>query len=190
MDYFSFFNHSDLRADGGSNFLVKFLKAFAAARARFRLVAVFDNDAIGALASRQAIALSLPKNFAVLRLPDIEVARDYPTVGPQGLHRMDVNGKAASIELYLGRAALSGDQGPRPVRWTGYSQEAKAYQGEVDEKARVVQAFIESLSKYNDSLTARHAHPDLVTVWRAIFAEVSDSAEDTQRNTRPSLIEW
>ena len=33
VDYFSFFNHSELSVDGGANYLVKFIKAFAAARA-------------------------------------------------------------------------------------------------------------------------------------------------------------
>jgi hypothetical protein len=59
-EYFSFFNHADLRVDGGANFLVKFLKAFAAARTPLRIVAVFDNDAIGAVASKQAEDLNLP----------------------------------------------------------------------------------------------------------------------------------
>jgi hypothetical protein len=145
---------------------------------------------MGGLASRQAQALNLPKNFGVLRLPDIEVARDYPTLGPQGLHCMDVNGKAASIELYLGHSSLGGDQGLRPVRWTGYSHEAGAYQGEVEEKARVVQVFIENLDKYTNPLTARRAHPELVAVWQAIFAQVSASAEDAWRNSGPTFSKW
>ena len=168
---------------------MKFLKAFAAARAPFRIVAVFDNDAIGALASRQAEALNLPKNFAVLRFPDVELAKNYPTVNSQGRHRTDVNGKAASIELYLGRAALTSGRELRPVRWTGYVQEARAYQGEVEDKGKVVEAFIESLGGHN-TLTARSAYPELVTVWRAIFEAVSVCAEDAQRNSPPPFSEW
>jgi hypothetical protein len=47
QDYFSFFNHAELSVDGGAVYLVKFLKAFAAARAPLRIVAVFDNDTAG-----------------------------------------------------------------------------------------------------------------------------------------------
>jgi hypothetical protein len=43
-DYFSFFNHAELNVDGGAPYLVKFLKAFAAARAPLQIVAIFDND--------------------------------------------------------------------------------------------------------------------------------------------------
>jgi hypothetical protein len=39
---FSFFDHRELSVDGGTSYLVKFLKAFAAARAALQIVAVFD----------------------------------------------------------------------------------------------------------------------------------------------------
>ncbi len=115
-DYFSFFNHAELSVDGDAAYLVKFLKAFAAARAPLRLVAVFDNDTAGRQAHRQASALGLPDNMMVVALPDTELARRYPTVGPQGEHLVDVNGKAASIELYLGQAALTKGGALRRVR--------------------------------------------------------------------------
>jgi hypothetical protein len=133
-DYFSFFNHAELSVDGGAAYLVKFLKAFAAARAPVRMIAIFDNDTTGIQAFRQASALGLPDNMTVMHLPDIEFARAYPTIGPQGFHLVDVNGQAAGIELYLGRAALSFKGELRPVRWTGYIQAARAYQGEVESK--------------------------------------------------------
>src|SRR5438477_11519920 len=85
-DYFSFFDHAELSVDGGAAYLVKFLKAFAAARAPMRIVAIFDNDTVGVQAFRQVNALKLPKHMIVLRLPDIELARAYPTIGPQGRH--------------------------------------------------------------------------------------------------------
>ena len=92
QDYFSFFNHSELNVDGGANYLIKFLKAFGAARVPLRLVAIFDNDAAGIQAFHQAKRLGLPRSMIVLRLPDTDLARAYPTVGPQGNHIVDVNG--------------------------------------------------------------------------------------------------
>lgn len=46
--------------------------------------AIFDNDAAGheALASLKSIAL--PSNIRAITLPDLEFARDYPTIGPHG----------------------------------------------------------------------------------------------------------
>ena len=83
QDYFSFFEHAELNVDGGAAYLVKFLKAFAAARTPLRLVAIFDNDTIGRQAHRQAQHLGLPDNMILLRLPDTDLARTYPTIGPR-----------------------------------------------------------------------------------------------------------
>ena len=101
---------------------------------------------------------------------------------------MDVNGKAASLELYLGRAALTRGHELRPVRWTGFVQEAHGYQGEVEEKNKIVEAFIEGLGGHN-SLSARSAYPELVNVWRAIFRSGSICAEHAQRSSPPPF-EW
>jgi len=183
QDYFSFFNHDELekKVDGGANYLVKFLTAFAAARAPFRVVAVFDNDTAGVQAYDQASALGLPDNIIVVRLPDIGLARAYPTVGPQGHHIVDVNGKAASIELYLGREALMIDGELRPVRWKGYVQAADAYQGEVTGKSEVERAFLRALPTFSSPVEARAAFPELVSVWEEIYGVVERSAEMAQR---------
>ena len=180
-DYFSFFNHAELSVDGGTGYLVKFLKAFAAARAPLRLIAVFDNDTAGRQAHRQAGALGLPDNMMVVALPDIELARRYPTIGPQGEHIVDINGKAASIEMYLGLAALTKDGALRRVRWSGYNTAAGAYQGEVEGKAEVEAAFLRAVANCSDPVKARQAYPDLTEVWIAIFHAVEKAAEAAER---------
>jgi hypothetical protein len=184
-DYFSFFNHSELSVDGGAPYLIKFLKAFAAARVPFRIVAVFDNDAVGLQAFRQAQALKLPNNIIVLRLPDIEIAREYPTVGPQGRHVMNVNGQAASIELYLGRVALRTAGDLRPVRWGGYVAPVRAYQGEVEGKGEVESIFLQHLGHFSNPAEARAAHPELVSIWTMIFDAVARSSAQKLHN-KPS----
>ena len=63
QDYFSFFEHKELNVDGGASYLVKFLKAFAAARTPLRLIEIFDNDTAGRQAHQQAGALNLPDNI-------------------------------------------------------------------------------------------------------------------------------
>ena len=181
QDSFSFFDHDELNVDGGAAYLVKFLKAFAAARTPFRVVAVFDNDAAGLQAHHKAVALGLPDNMIAVRLPDIDLAKAYPTVGPQGCHVVDVNGQAASIELYLGRAALTVDGALRPVRWTGYNKAIEAYQGEVEAKAEVEHVFFDALRTFSDASDARLAFPELVSVWETIFVAVERSAEAAER---------
>ena len=180
-DYFSFFEHAELKVDGGAAYLVKFLKAFAAARTPLRLVAVFDNDTAGCQAHGQAKNLGLPDNMILLRLPDINLAKTYPTIGPQGLHAVDVNGQAASIELYLGRTALSVNGKLRHVRWTGYDRTADAYQGEVEGKNDVKRVFFQELKTIDHSTDAQETFPELADVWQEIFAAVERCAEAAER---------
>lgn len=177
VDYFSFFNHAELSVDGGAAYLVKFLKAFAGANITNRMIAVFDNDAVGLQAFRQASALALPPNIIVTRLPECATARRYPTVGPQGRHEMDVNGLAAGIELYLGPEALTVDGELRPVRWTGFVAGADAYQGEVEGKAEVMKAFGAALAKSVDRHDAAARFSDLVAVWDHLINLVESAAE-------------
>ncbi len=110
-DYISFFDYDGARPDAGASFVVKFLKAFAAARINTSILAIFDNDAAGRSAFKTASDLTLPANIKCTLLPDTDLARDYPTIGPQGKHSVDVNGKAGSIELYLGRHNLTRQDG-------------------------------------------------------------------------------
>ena len=180
-EYFTFFRHGELGLEGGTPFLVKMLKAFATARAPLRLVAVFDNDAAGVAALGECRNLGLPSNFALVPLPDIELGRKYPTLGPTGKHFSDVNGRAAGIELYLGEQALSVNGQLRPVRWAGYDRRAGAYQGEVAGKGAVQQAFEEAMRDMSEE-DARNALPELVNVWMSIFAAACPWAEAAQRH--------
>ena len=181
QDYFSFFEHAELNVDGGAAYLVKFLKAFAAARTPLRLVAIFDNDTAGRQAHCQAQGLALPDNMILLRLPDTDLAKKYPSIGPQGLHAVNVNGQAASIELYLGRKALSVNGNLRRVRWTGYNKSADAYQGEVEDKDEVKRLFFQEIVAFDCSTDAQEKFPELVDVWKAIFEAVEHSAEAAER---------
>jgi hypothetical protein len=176
VDYFSFFNHSELSVDGGANYLVKFLKAFAAARATSRMLAIFDNDAAGVQAFEAARRLKLPPNIMVTRLPDSEIARAYPTIGPSGAVIMDVNGQAAGIELYLGRRSLSKKGKLLPVRWGGYIQAAGKYQGEVEDKAAVLEAFTRRVTSLKRRATIQREFADLALVWQHIFDVVEHQA--------------
>ena len=174
-DLISFFNHEELSVDGGANFVVKFLKAFAGANIADQVLAVFDNDTAGLMALKQTQALSLPPNLRATSLPECAMAKIYPTVGPQGRHDMDVNGLAASIEMYLGAYALTEGGALRPVRWTGYVPVADAYQGEVEGKRHVVDAFQKLLAAESRPAAAKAAFPDLSRVWDHLIATIEDA---------------
>lgn len=172
-DYFTFFDHNGLSIDGGAEFLLKFVRAFAAARISSRIVAIFDNDAAGCDACLKASRLPLPKNISVMTLPNIGVANRYPTIGPQGNDEMNINGAAVSIELFLGRHNLVDCRGTlTPVIWSNYVPGIKRYQGAIEEKAAVMKRFLSDLSGCGEHEKCRSQYPELVLLWETIFARV------------------
>lgn len=132
------FGHS---VEGGAAALIRTLKAFIASGVPNRVVALFDNDTAAAdvIASNKS---ELPHNYRILQYPALELASDYPTLGPSGLTNMDVNGAAGSLELYLGRDILTRPDGSlTPIQWTGYNQKLKRYQGGLTDKALLQKRF-------------------------------------------------
>ncbi len=184
-DYFTFFDHDGPSVDGGAGYLVKFLRAFAAARINTNILAIFDNDAAGLEAFNVASKVPLPANITVTKLPNIEIARSYPTIGPQGEHSIDVNGTAASIELFLGRHNLLADGGSLiPVVWSNYVQAARAYQGAIAEKRKVFERFLDETNANNSSEHYRSRFPELVTLWEHIFSLLKASQQTVKADTR------
>lgn len=130
------------RIGGGAGALANIVKAFAGAGIVNRIVAVFDNDTAAEAAIQTLSAIPLPSNIAVLQYPALNLARNYPTIGPSGLVSMDVNGLAGSIELYLGTDILSdAEHMLTPVQWRGFDRNLKKYQGEVLNKSMLQHEF-------------------------------------------------
>ncbi len=121
VEFYSFIDFDGARASGGAGAQVNTLKAFIGAGIVNRIIAIFDNDTAAKVATRSLREIRLPDTVRVLLYPDLELARNYPTLGPQGISSMDVNGLAAGIELYLGDDVLRQSDGAlTPVQWRGY----------------------------------------------------------------------
>jgi hypothetical protein len=139
-------------AEGGASALVRLVRAMWAAGIANRVVALFDNDTAAAEALRALDPSALPSNFAVVVLPQLPLAESYPTVGPSGRSMMNVNGSAASIELYLGRDVLVDANGDlSPVQWTGLSSSLNRYHGEVVGKAGIRARFLDKVRRTQGS---------------------------------------
>ena len=111
-------------------------------------------------------------NLAVL--PDIELAKSYPSDGPQGKHMVDVNGRAASIELYLGKHNLTDPQGKFiPVKWGGRAGKSGEYQGEINGRGEIQKRFERDLGTRKSPSEAQTAFPELVAVWQHIFSALT-----------------
>lgn len=151
---YSFLDHSAFKAQGGTGELERLARGFAGAGISNRIVVLFDNDAAGAAAAQRLGKAELPGNFRILILPELEMARSYPTIGPTGPAVADINGRACGIELYCGRKALTGEDGELcPVQWTGYDSGMKRYQGEPLEKEEIKERFYEILEHSPDLRT-------------------------------------
>jgi hypothetical protein len=146
-DMYSIFDHEAFHFGGGTGNLASLVKGLAGVGIGNRVIAVFDNDTAGELQADEVRKLKLPENFCILTLPHLKFAKRYPTLGPNGALRTDINGCACSIELYLGTAALTGGDGSlMPVQWRGYESKLKRYQGELLDKKSVEQRLLNALN--------------------------------------------
>lgn len=140
--YYSFMDFDSARVAGSASELVKMVKAFIGAGISNRIIALFDNDTAAQSAMRALKEIKIPKHVRVLRYPDIQLAKSYPTLGPQGTVVMDVNGLAGSLELYFGLDVLTGeDSSLTPIQWRGYDEALHQYQGEVLNKGKLQEKF-------------------------------------------------
>jgi hypothetical protein len=151
-NYVSFLDFDGWNVPGGASFLESMIRSFIAAGIKDRIVAIFDNDTAGFASHQRLAQLALPSNIRVLRYPDIDLAKSYPTLGPSGTVVMDVNGLAASIELYLGEDIIRNGEGDLiPIQWKGYDSSLTRYQGEITDKRGCWKRFSEKLAKVSAS---------------------------------------
>ncbi|WP_159096874.1 hypothetical protein [Pseudovibrio sp. Alg231-02] len=171
-DLFQFVDFQEFSIQGGASMLTKMVKAFAGVRMDQSILALFDNDAAG-LAERQHVdrIKALPQNIKTMVLPELELAKDYPTIGPEGERHMDVNGAASSIELFLGKIALTDRNGElHPIRWTGWNTQIKRYQGALENKDDITKRFLTRMKKGGDPIALRTEFSELDQLLRSIFS--------------------
>jgi hypothetical protein len=173
--FFSFMDFDGVRIEGGAGALANIVRAFSGARVSNRVIALFDNDTAGKTALASLKAIALPPNIKVFTLPQIEIARSYPTLGPSGVSVMDINGMACGIELYLGVDVLTErDGGLAPVQWKGFDVKLRQYQGELLTKSEVLDRFRKKIAicESDPSLLPKYNWDELrlvVDVLRAAF---------------------
>ncbi|TDK23505.1 hypothetical protein E2F48_16065 [Arthrobacter crusticola] len=157
VGFLTFMDYSH-KPDGGVGAVTNGLKAFSAAGVGNRIIGLYDNDTAG----RQGL-LSLRKSplrphMRGTVLPELELARSYPTYGPDGLSCTDINGRAVSVELFLGRDVLTIDGELSPVQWTQYVKPMNSYQGEISQKGLIQERFYEKVKTF--SAASRHEKSD------------------------------
>lgn len=139
-DFFQFVDMEEGYPFTGTGNVYRFIQGLISIAIQNNVVVLYDNDAEGVANYQRTLALNIPSNMAVTKLPDEDLFHFFPTMGPTGPGRADINGRAASIECYL-------DMLPDArIRWTSYNQKVDAYQGELLEKEAVARDFLRQTS--------------------------------------------
>ena len=184
---YGFLDFDGLRIEGSADMLAKTIRSFVGAGISQRLIGIFDNDTAGLAAMGTLSNVSLPDHVRLMTLPENGLAKAYPTLGPQGVSTMDVNGMACGIEMYLGDDALHDARGElRPVRWAGYNQKLGRYQGAVGDKDGIAESFFEGLDRCSGPTEARACFPELARVVDTIAAQFSET-EPQRKGPRENL---
>lgn len=147
--YYHFINFDEYKVESSASALAKFVTSLIASNIQHPIIAIFDNDTAGIMEMNKLNSIKTPNNFRVLKYPNLKLAKKYPTLGPTGFKKMDVNGYACSIEMYFGKDILAKGDELAPVIWKGYNEKEKKYQGEIADKRNIQKAFREKL-KSND----------------------------------------
>jgi hypothetical protein len=130
------------RSAGGASAAISTLKSFVGAGITNRIILLLDNDTAAKSALRNIKDITLPNNVRVIQYPSIKIAQNYPTFGPAGISRVNVNGRAGGLELYFGRDVLTDEDGQLiPIQWKGYDESLHQYQGELLRKQELQQRF-------------------------------------------------
>ena len=152
VKFYSFIDFSTYVVQGSTNYLTHYLKAFIAAGIRNRIIALYDNDSAGLSEIKVLKNIPIPSNVRIMHLPDLEMCLHYPTIGPGGSSIDNINGRACSIEMFLGKDILKKSGEYEPVRWKSYIDKVDAYQGEIVSKSEVLKQFKLKVKRSQDRL--------------------------------------
>ncbi|MEY9839483.1 HEPN/Toprim-associated domain-containing protein [Streptacidiphilus sp. EB103A] len=120
VGFVNFFDFPGTNAQGGASQLAKTATAFIAAGVANRFVVLADNDGAAHTDLATLKTQCPPERGVVVHYPPLEFLESYPTAAPdrQGLAAADVNQRAGSLEMYLGRDVLTEYDGQlMPVQW-------------------------------------------------------------------------
>lgn len=159
IDFLRFMDFSG-DAEGSVDSLVKLVRSFIGAGIANRVVAIADNDTKAYDAMEKLKENGVPDSYRIRHYPDLPLLTSYPTLGPQSDQPvlMDINGKAGSLEMYLGQELLALNSELVPVQWKGYIEGRRSYQGSIAkrEKIRIQKAFPEKVRRAHRDPGVRH----------------------------------
>lgn len=150
-DYYHFIDFDEYKVESNASALVKLVISLVASNIKHPIIVLFDNDTAGIMEMKKLNSIRLAQNFKILKYPDLKLAKKYPTIGPTGIKKMNVNGLACGIEMYFGQETLTKKNELIPIQWKGFNEKEKKYQGEISEKTYVQEEFRKKI-KSNETI--------------------------------------
>lgn len=162
--FYHFMNFENSRYEANASRLVHTIKSFVGSGINNLIVALFDNDSAAKKEIKNLRNVKLPSNIKISQYPPIEWAKNYPTIGPNGIQYMDINSFAGSIEMYLGQDCLKEKNDFIPIQWTGYIESIGQYQGVINKKEEVQKAFRKKSKLFDNSSYDLNDWKELISI--------------------------
>ncbi|SDD13664.1 hypothetical protein SAMN04488104_101621 [Algoriphagus faecimaris] len=162
--YYHFMDFENSKYEANASRLIHTIKSFVGSGINNFILAVFDNDSAASKEIENLKKVNLPNNIKVLQYPEIEWAKNYPTLGPTGIQVMNINGLAGSIEMYLGKDCLMENGEFIPIQWTGYMESINKYQGVVLKKDQIQRSFREKVKFFDENNYDLKQWEDLISI--------------------------
>ena len=150
--------------------MTHYIKAFIGVKIKNRIIGLYDNDsaAIAELENLRTIT-EMPSNIKIMKLPYINIAQNYPTIGRIPVIKLDIEWMAWCIELFLGSDILKDETGNfEPIRWKSYIDRIKKYQGEIQNKSLIQDRFREKIKEQKkDNYEEMHILiSNIINIWK------------------------
>ncbi|WP_435237296.1 HEPN/Toprim-associated domain-containing protein [Psychromonas sp. PT13] len=126
-DFFTYVDMEEGYPFSGTGNLYKFYQGLVSIKMQNKCLFIFDNDAEGIETFNKCVDITGPNNIRVTKLPDLDEFNDFLTIGPNGEHKVDVNGQAVAIECFLDLSYKNRDT--PIIRWSSYKKSLQLYQG-------------------------------------------------------------
>ena len=162
--FYHFMDFENSKYEANASRLVHSIKSFVGSGIKNRILGIFDNDSAALKEIKNLKKVKLPENIKILQYPLIEFAKDYPTIGPNGIQKMDINGFAGSIEMYLGRDCLTENGNFIPIQWTGYIESIQKYQGVILNKEMIQKKFRKKVKEFDMKNYNKQDWVDLISI--------------------------
>lgn len=137
-DFFDFVDMDKNYPFTGTGSLYNFCEGLCRINIQNNMIVIFDNDTAGMEKYHKSKKLNKPDTLIIIKLPDLEVFMNIPTIGPQGESIENINGRAVAIECFLDFDSVKEET---CIRWSSYNQYEGEYQGALIDKDKYVRSF-------------------------------------------------